>query len=103
MRVELTDPAGALFADGALKGVIVSEQDGAFPHIVLEMSVSGRSDPVKVTRDEVDLFTIMRLARGSKVKKFRMLFGGPEINSMCLRLLEPLGMRPAIPRPPMLG
>ena len=71
MRVERTDPAGALLVDGALTGVIVSEQDGPFPHIVLEMSVSGRNDPVKVTLGEVDLFTIMRAARGSKVEKIR--------------------------------
>jgi hypothetical protein len=71
MRVELTDPAGGLVVDGALKGVIVSEEDGSFPHIVLEMSVSGRNDPVKVTLGEVDLFTIMRAARGSKVEKIR--------------------------------
>jgi hypothetical protein len=35
------------------------------------MSVSGRNDPVKVTLGEVDLFTIMRAARGSKVEKIR--------------------------------
>ena len=69
MRVELTDPPG-LFIDGALKTVPVSEADGFFPHIVLEMSASGRG-PVKVTLGELDLGTIMRAARGSKVEKIR--------------------------------
>jgi hypothetical protein len=71
MRVELTDPAGGLMVDGALKGVIVSEQDGHFPHIVLEISATERTHLVKVTLSELDLFTIMRLARGSTVEKIR--------------------------------
>src|SRR5215467_9626969 len=69
MRVTLTDPPG-LFVDGVLKTVIKSEADGAFPHIVLEMSASGRSW-VEVTLGELDLFTIVQAARDSKVEKIR--------------------------------
>ena len=53
-----------------LKGVI-SEQDAPYPHIVIEMTVTGRSDRVEVTLDEVDLSTIVRLAKGSTVQKIR--------------------------------
>jgi hypothetical protein len=71
MRVMLTDPPGSLFVDGVLKGVIKSEEDGGFPNMVLEMSVSGRSDPVEITLNELDLSTIMRHARASKVERLR--------------------------------
>jgi hypothetical protein len=66
MRVEITKPPG-IFAEGILKGLI-SEQDASYPHIVIEMSVAGVSDPVRVTLDTNDLITIMRLARDSKVQ-----------------------------------
>lgn len=69
MRVTITKPPG-LFAEGILKGVI-SEQNAPNPHIVIEMSIAGVSDPVTVTLDELDLSTIMHLARGSKVQKIR--------------------------------
>jgi hypothetical protein len=69
MRVWITPP-GEIFADGTLKGVI-SEQDAPYPHIVIEMSVAGVSDRVEVTLGELDLSTIVRLARGSKVQKIR--------------------------------
>jgi hypothetical protein len=69
MKVEITTSPG-IFAEGFLKG-IVSEQDASYPHIVIEMSVTGASDPVKVTLDEHDLSTIIRLARASTVKKIR--------------------------------
>ena len=69
MKVEITKPPG-IFAEGTLKGV-VSEHDASYPHIVIEMSVTGVSDPVKVTLDENDLSTIMRLARGSTVQRIR--------------------------------
>ena len=69
MRVEITKPPG-IFAEGNLNGVI-SEQDAPFPHIVIEMSVSGVSEPVEVTLGELDLSTIVRLARGSAVQKIR--------------------------------
>jgi hypothetical protein len=69
MRVEITKPPG-LFAEGILKRVI-SEQDTSSPHIVIEMSVTGISDPVRVTFDEIDLSTIMRLAKGSTVQRIR--------------------------------
>jgi hypothetical protein len=69
MRVEVTDPARACLVDGDLTGIIVSEQDG--PHIVLEMSVSGWPHPAKVILNQLDLFTIMRLARGSNVDTIR--------------------------------
>ena len=71
MRVELTEPAGALIVDGVLASVIVSEQDGPFPHMVLQMRVTGRDDPVHVTLGELDLFTIMTLAKSSEVEKIR--------------------------------
>jgi hypothetical protein len=71
MRVEVTDPARACLVDGDLTGVIVSEQDGPSPHIVLEMSVSGWNDPAKVILNQLDLYTIMRLARGSNVDTIR--------------------------------
>jgi hypothetical protein len=69
MRVEITKPPG-IFAEGILKGV-VSERDTTCPHIVIEMSVTGVSDPVRVTLDENDLSTIMRIARGSTVQRIR--------------------------------
>jgi hypothetical protein len=69
MKVEITTPPG-IFAEGILKDVL-SEQDTSYPHIVIEMSVTGISDPVKVTFDENDLSTIMRLARGSTVQRIR--------------------------------
>jgi hypothetical protein len=67
MRVEITKPPG-IFADGFLKGVM-SEQDAPYPYIVIEMSVAGVSEPVAVTLNEIDLSTIVRLARGSTVQK----------------------------------
>jgi hypothetical protein len=69
MKVEITTSPG-IFAEGILKGVM-SEQDTSYPHIVIEMSVTGVSDPVIVTLDENDLSTIMRLARGSTVQRIR--------------------------------
>jgi hypothetical protein len=68
MRVMLTDPPG-LFVDGTLEAV-VSEQDAHYPHIVIEMSVTGRN-PAKVTLSEFDLSTIVRLAKGSTVRKIQ--------------------------------
>lgn len=68
MRVTFTDPPG-LFVEGRLEA-IVSEQDAHYPHIVIEMSVPGR-DPAKVTLDELDLSTIVRLAKGSTVRKIQ--------------------------------
>jgi hypothetical protein len=73
MRVEITKPPG-IFAEGILKGLI-SEQDASYPHIVIEMSVAGVSDPVRVTLDENDLSTIMRLAKGSTVQRIRAAVG----------------------------
>ncbi len=69
MKVEITTPPG-IFAEGLLKAV-VSEQGASYPHIVIEMSVTGVSDPVKVTLDEHDLSTIIRLARASTVQRIR--------------------------------
>lgn len=69
MRVTITTPPG-IFAEGVLKGII-SEQDSYHPHMVIEMSVTGVSNPVEVTVDELDLSTIVRLARGSKVQRIR--------------------------------
>jgi hypothetical protein len=66
MKVEITKPPG-IFAEGVLKGVIW-KQDTPYPHIVMEMSVTDVSDPVRVTLDTNDLITIMRLARDSKVQ-----------------------------------
>jgi hypothetical protein len=69
MRVEITMPPG-IFAEGTLKGII-AEHDSSYPHMVIEMTVVGTSHPVKVTLDEIDLATIMRLARGSTVPRIR--------------------------------
>jgi hypothetical protein len=73
MRVEITKPPG-IFAEGILKRLI-SEQDASYPHIVIEMSVTGVSDPVTITLDEHDLSTIVRLARGSTVQRIRDAVG----------------------------
>ena len=73
MRVEITKPPG-LFAEGILKGLI-SEQDASYPHIVIEMTVAGVSDPVRVTLDEADLSMIIRLAKGSTVQRIRAAVG----------------------------
>jgi hypothetical protein len=67
MRVTITTPPG-IFAEGVLKGII-SEQDGHYPHMVIEMSVAGVSNRVEVTLDEVDLSTIVQ--RGSTVQRIR--------------------------------
>ena len=69
MKVQITKPL-SIFAEGILKGVM-SEQNASYPHIVIEMSVTGVSDPVKVTLDERDLATIVRLARASAVQRIR--------------------------------
>ena len=69
MRVEITTSPG-IFLDGSLKG-IVSEQNASYPHIVIEVSVTGGGSPAKVTLDEIDLATIMKLARASTVQKIR--------------------------------
>jgi hypothetical protein len=63
-----TDTPG-IVVEGTLKAII-SEQDAHYPHIVIEMSVTGR-DPAKVTLDELDLYTIVRLAKGSTVRKIQ--------------------------------
>ncbi|HEY3616259.1 MAG TPA: hypothetical protein VGK96_05555 [Candidatus Sulfotelmatobacter sp.] len=68
MRVMFTDTPG-IVVEGTLKAII-SEQDAHYPHIVIEMSVTGR-DPAKVTLDELDLYTIVRLAKGSTVRKIQ--------------------------------
>ena len=69
MRVWITNPPG-IFAQGSLKGVI-SEHDAPDPNIVIEMSVAGVNDPVEVTLTELDLATIVRLARNSKIQRIR--------------------------------
>jgi hypothetical protein len=69
MRVWITNPPG-IFAQGTLKGV-VSEQDAPDPHIVIEMTVAGVNGPVEVTLNELDLSTIVRLARNSTVQRIR--------------------------------
>lgn len=72
MRVELTN--GGLIIDGMLKGII--EQHGPpYPHMVIELKVSGQTDPVKVTLNDIDLVTIMQLARGSTVQRIRDAVG----------------------------
>ena len=72
MRVELEN--GALIVDGMLKGII--EQHGPpYPHMVIELKVSGRPDPAKVTLNDIDLITIMQLAKGSTVQRIRDAVG----------------------------
>jgi hypothetical protein len=68
MRVTITRPPG-IFAEGTLQSVI-SEQD-APPQIVIKMNVAGVRDPVEVTLDEQDLYTIVRMARGSGIQQIR--------------------------------
>ena len=68
MRVRITTTPG-IFAEGTLKGV-VSEQGEPHPHLVVEMNI-GASDPVEVTLDTLDLFTIVRLAKASRVQEIR--------------------------------
>lgn len=68
MRVELTN--GGLIVDGMLKGII--EQHGPpYPHVVIELKVSGAPAPVKVTLSDLDLVAIMQLARGSTIQRIR--------------------------------
>jgi hypothetical protein len=69
MRVELTKPPG-LIADGMLKDIYPG-QDTSVPHIVIEMSVTGIPEPVKVTLDDHDLSTIVRLAKAPSVQRIR--------------------------------
>jgi hypothetical protein len=69
MKVEIITPPG-IFAEGTLDH-IHSEQGAPYPHIIVEMKVAGVSNPVKVTLDEHDLSTIVRLARSSKVREIQ--------------------------------
>jgi hypothetical protein len=69
MRVEITTPPG-IFAEGPLERLL-SEQGVPYPHIVIEMKVTGASNPVKVTLDSLDLSTIVGLARGSTAQKIQ--------------------------------
>jgi hypothetical protein len=69
VRVWITNPPG-IFAQGILKGV-VSEQGPPDPRIVIEMNVAGVDGPVEVTLNEVDLTTIVRLARNSTIQRIR--------------------------------
>ena len=57
-------------ANGVLKTGVKSEEDGAFPFMVLEMDVIG-GDIVELGLDEQDISTIVRLANESKVEKLR--------------------------------
>jgi hypothetical protein len=70
MKVEIIRPSGGTFVEGSLKG-ISSEQDAPGAHIVIEIDVVGTSDPAKVTLDEVDLSTIVRLATASTIQRIR--------------------------------
>ncbi len=69
MRVEITNPPGSTFVEGTLKDVI-SEHDGFSPYFVIELDVA-KVGPMKVMLDCLDLATIVRLARASKVQKIR--------------------------------
>jgi hypothetical protein len=68
MRVELAN--GGLIADGMLNSVL-SEVGASYPHMVIEMRVTGIADLVKVTLDENDLFVIARFAKNSTVQRIR--------------------------------
>ena len=70
MRIESTTPPGGILADGRLQRVI-SEQDGAAAHIVIEMSITGGGSPAHVTLDVSDLATIIRLASTSATQRIR--------------------------------
>jgi hypothetical protein len=71
MKVELTRPPGT-FVEGVLKSVVVSEQDGPFPTVVIELAVNGVADhPARVTLGALDLSTIIEVARGSTIERIR--------------------------------
>ncbi len=65
------EPTSSFAGEGVLKTGVRSEQDGPFPHMILEMSLIGLSETVKVGLDERDLSTIVRLARELKIEKLR--------------------------------
>jgi hypothetical protein len=69
MKVEITTPPG-IFAEGSLERIL-SQGGPPYPHIVIEMKVSGSNDPVHVTLDSHDLVTIVRLANGSNITQIQ--------------------------------
>lgn len=73
MKVEITTPPGT-FAEGTLERIL-SQYGAPYPHIVIEMKVTGSNHPVKVTLDYLDLSTIARLARGSTIQQIQDAIG----------------------------
>jgi hypothetical protein len=69
MKVEITTPPG-IFAEGSLEGIL-SQHGAPYPHIVIEMKLTGSNHPIKVTLDTIDLSTIARLARESTIKQIQ--------------------------------
>ncbi len=53
MKVEITTPPG-IFAEGSLERIL-SQHGAPYPHIVIEMKVTGSNYPVHVTLDVLDL------------------------------------------------
>jgi hypothetical protein len=70
MKVTINVGYEGNFVEGNSKGRH-SEHDAHYPHLVVELSVAGRSDPAKVYLDVVDLSTIVRLAKNSRVQEIR--------------------------------
>jgi hypothetical protein len=69
MKVEITTPPG-IFAEGSLERIL-SQQGAPYPHMVIEMKVTGSSYPVRVTLDIADLSTIVRLAKVSGIRQIQ--------------------------------
>jgi hypothetical protein len=69
MKVEITTPPG-IFAEGSLDRIL-SQHGAPYPHIVIEMKVTGSNHQVKVTLDSVDLSTIARLVGSSTIQQIR--------------------------------
>jgi hypothetical protein len=66
MRVTLTKPPST-FVEGDLRGII-RQRDAPYAYMVIEMNVTGMDSPVEVTLNELDLFTIVRLAKDSSIQ-----------------------------------
>jgi hypothetical protein len=68
---------GTVAVTGVLKTGVKSEEGGAQPHMVLEMT-SQSNETVKISLDQLDISTIVRLATKSKISKLREAVTSPK-------------------------
>jgi hypothetical protein len=61
---------GTIAVTGVLKTAVKSEEGGASPHMVLEMT-SQSNETVKISLDQLDISTIVQFANESKITRLR--------------------------------